>query len=160
MKIRPKKVTPSIPQKTAVPRFWRISKPAPDATIRGTTPRMNAKLVMRMGRRRSLLASIAASRGDRPSFSRFSLANSTMRIAFLHERAISTTRPIWVKMLLSMPRKCTPQIAESRPSGTIRITASGRPQLSYWKASTRKTISTLRGKASLVNRSLPASICW
>ncbi len=57
----PKRVTPSMPLKTAMPRDRRISAPAPEAMSKGTTPRMKAKLVIRMGRRRSRLASTAAS---------------------------------------------------------------------------------------------------
>src|SRR5262249_41998388 len=51
VKIRPKKVTPSIPKKTAVPRAWSISAPAPFAITSGNTPRMKAKEVIRIGRK-------------------------------------------------------------------------------------------------------------
>jgi len=57
----PNKVTPSIPKKTAVPRVRRISAPAPSAMTSGSTPRMNAKEVMMIGRNRTLAASTAAS---------------------------------------------------------------------------------------------------
>jgi hypothetical protein len=40
--------------------------------------------------------------------------------------AISTTNPICVSTLLSMPRRFTPAIAASRHIGTIRMIASGR----------------------------------
>jgi hypothetical protein len=36
-------VTPSIPNSTAVPSDWRISAPAPLATARGATPKMNER---------------------------------------------------------------------------------------------------------------------
>ncbi len=45
-------VTPIIPLNTAVPRDWRISAPAPCAIASGNTPRMNAKDVIKIGRRR------------------------------------------------------------------------------------------------------------
>jgi len=61
VKIRPKKVTPSMPKNTAVPSDWRISAPAPKLTTSGTTPRMKASEVMRMGRRRVRAALTAAS---------------------------------------------------------------------------------------------------
>ncbi|MNN96913.1 hypothetical protein D3C81_2159750 [compost metagenome] len=86
------------------------------------------------------------------------MANSTIRIAFLHARPTSTIRPIWVKMLLSPPVRITPLIAENSTVGTIRITASGRLQLSYWAASTRKASSTQSGKMNTAV--LPARICW
>ena len=49
------------------------------------------------------LAGFAAwPRDDRRPASRAVLANSTIRIAFLHARPISTTKPICVKMLMSI----------------------------------------------------------
>src|SRR6476646_9035385 len=45
----PNSVTPSMPLKTAVPSVRRISAPAPVVTRSGTTPRMNAKDVIRIG---------------------------------------------------------------------------------------------------------------
>ena len=68
--------------------------PAPLASISGTTPRMNAKAVIKMGRNRSRADSSAASSMDMPS-SCLALANSTIRIAFLAARPISMMRPIW-----------------------------------------------------------------
>ena len=41
-----------MPPKTVVPTEWRPFSPAPLAVTRGTTPRMKAREVMRMGRRR------------------------------------------------------------------------------------------------------------
>ena len=96
---------------------------------------MKVKLVIRMGRKRKPAASIAAATVVRPWISS-SRANSTIRIAFLQARPISTKRPIWVKMLLSPPVSQTPAIADSNVIGTIRITVSGSDQLSYWAAST------------------------
>ena len=52
MKIRPKAVTPIIPKKTAVPSAWRSSAPAPVEVTSGSVPRMKAKLVIRIGRKR------------------------------------------------------------------------------------------------------------
>ena len=49
----PNSVTPSIPLKTAVPSDLRISAPAPDAVNSGTTPRMKANDVIKIGRSRS-----------------------------------------------------------------------------------------------------------
>ena len=56
---------------------------------------------MRIGRNRSRHASSVAVDARRPS-SRCALANSTIRIAFLQARPISTTKPTCVKMLMSM----------------------------------------------------------
>ncbi|MCY1361373.1 hypothetical protein D9M69_480380 [compost metagenome] len=118
---------------------------------------MKAMEVIRIGRRRRRQASSTALRRSMPSCC-LSLANSTMRIAFLHARPTSTIRPIWVKMLLSPPEMITPAMADSSVIGTIRITASGSPQLSYSAASTRKASSTQSGKTNIAE--LPARICW
>ncbi len=68
MKIRPKTVTPIIPKKTAVPSACRSSAPgAARDQPAAPTPRMKAKLVIRIGRRRGRAASTAASIGDGPS---------------------------------------------------------------------------------------------
>src|SRR5262249_13748031 len=67
VKKMPNSVTPSIPLNTANPSDRRISAPAPLAIATGTTPRMNAKLVMRIGRSRSFDASKAACQGSTPA---------------------------------------------------------------------------------------------
>ena len=56
---------------------------------------------------------MAASTNGIPS-SCFCLANSTIRIAFLHARPTSTIRPICVKMLLSLPLSHTPTMANKQ----------------------------------------------
>src|ERR1700724_3756151 len=61
----PKNVTPSMPLNTAVPSDRRISDPAPVATIRGTTPMMKAKEVIRSGRSRNRHASSAPAAQER-----------------------------------------------------------------------------------------------
>ena len=67
------------------------------------------------------------------------LANSTIRMAFLHARPTRTTKPICTKMLTSMPRRAMPVSALSKHIGTTKTTASGSDQLSYRPASTKKT---------------------
>ncbi len=84
-----------IPANTAVPSARRAPAPAPVPITSGSTPRMNAKEVIRIGRRRTWAASMAASWMDRPS-SRRSWANSTIRMAFLAASPISVTMPICV----------------------------------------------------------------
>ena len=71
---------------------------------------------------------------------------------------MSTTKPTWVRILLSSPRRMTPEIAATRHIGTIMITASGSVRLSYCAASTRNTNTTARMKANIAV--LPALICW
>ena len=55
-----------MPENTAVPSARRISAPGPVAITSGTTPRMKAKAVIRIGRRRRRQASTTASTGVRP----------------------------------------------------------------------------------------------
>ncbi len=116
---------------------------------------MNASEVITIGRSRSRQASSVAWRRDSPS-SRRCLANSTIRIAFLLARPTSTTKPIWVKMLMSCLAICTPMIALSRHIGTTRMIASGSDQLSYCAARTRNTMTTAKPK--MIIAVLPAWI--
>jgi hypothetical protein len=59
-------VAASMPEMTAVPRIWRPTAPAPFASQSGTQPKMNAKDVMRIGRRRRRAPSRAASTRGSP----------------------------------------------------------------------------------------------
>ncbi len=54
----PRSIAVSIPAITAV--LSAFCAPAPELIVRGTTPRINHRDVIRMGRRRSLAASTAA----------------------------------------------------------------------------------------------------
>src|SRR5262249_58201659 len=72
------------------------------------------------------------------------LAYSTIKMAFLHARPTSTTKPTCTKMLMSIDAITTPATEHSRHIGTTRITARGSDQLSYCAASTRKTSTTAR----------------
>ena len=87
-------VAKAMPPATAVPTECRPSWPAPSANASGSTPRMNASDVIRIGRSRMRAASMAASITDMPC-RRSCSANSTIRIEFLAARPISITRPIW-----------------------------------------------------------------
>ena len=89
----PQIVAINIPPKTEVHRACLLAAPAPDAVIRGTTPRMKAKEVIRIGRNRSLAPSLAAVNNSIPS-SCLSLANSKIRIAFLATRPINIINQI------------------------------------------------------------------
>src|SRR5437016_1873086 len=93
MRNTPSAVATSIPKNTAEPMTFWAPAPAPLARINGTTPRMNAKAVMRIGRNRRRADSRAASSIDLPS-SCLAFANSTMRMAFLAASPISMMLPI------------------------------------------------------------------
>src|SRR6185369_15982953 len=154
---RPNNVTPSMPEKTAMPIARRSSLPAPVATASGTTPMMNANEVINMGRKRKRHASTAASITPIPCSTR-SRANSTIRIAFLHASPTRTMNPICVSTLLSQPASRTPSRENSRHIGTINTIARGKAQLSYCAARIRKTSSTQRGKTS--SPAFEADCCW
>src|SRR5262249_42832581 len=95
MKNTPSAVATNMPPHTAVPSDQRECAPAPLATTNGTTPRMKANEVIKIGRKRNCAAATAASTIVSPSRSCCSLANSTIRMAFLAARPMSITRPIW-----------------------------------------------------------------
>ena len=84
-----------MPPNTAVPTARWVAAPAPVAITSGTRPRMKANDVIitarkrrcgRLGRGGDDVAAAARAR---------SIANSTIRMAFLAASAISTTMPIW-----------------------------------------------------------------
>ena len=87
-------VADSIPPMTPVPMAFIAPAPAPWAMKSGTTPRTKAMDVMMMGLSLSLDPSSVASMRPCP-FSIWSLANWTMRIAFLAVRPSVVKRPIW-----------------------------------------------------------------
>ena len=100
MSSTPRIVAMSMPENTAMPITLRDSAPAPDAVSSGTTPRMNANAVMRMGRNRSFAALSAASMSGFPwSYSIF--ANSTIRMAFFAARPMSMISPICANTLFT-----------------------------------------------------------
>ena len=82
-----------MPLNTVMPIDLRALAPAPVASTSGSTPRMKANEVIRMGRNRARAASIAASTIGLPA-ARISRATSTIRIAFLADSAISRISPI------------------------------------------------------------------
>ena len=132
-----------MPAKMAVPIDWRISAPAPEDSISGIAPSKKASEVIRMGRRRVRAAAMAASRASAPAAIAWR-ANSTIRMAFLAARPISTTMLICVSTLLSRPRHDTPTSVASTQLGTISTTDRGSSQLSNRAASSRYTSSTAR----------------
>ena len=66
MKNRLRTVETIMPPNTVVPTEFRLAAPAPVANTNGSTPRINANDVIRMGRRRMRAASTAASVMDIP----------------------------------------------------------------------------------------------
>ncbi|MNV43976.1 hypothetical protein D3C71_1357140 [compost metagenome] len=73
--------------------------------------------------------------------SRFSTANSKIRIAFFAARATSMVRPIWKYTSLLKPRSMTASRAPNKANGTASSTPMGRDHFSYWAARIRNTMT-------------------
>ena len=82
-----------MPPMMAVPMDVREPEPAPLAQARGTAPMTVENAVIRIGRRRTVTVSTRAGMTAQPS-STLILAYSTIRMAFLADRPISTIIPI------------------------------------------------------------------
>ncbi|MBA7658413.1 hypothetical protein ES703_66364 [subsurface metagenome] len=85
-----------MPENTVMPIDLRALAPAPVASTSGSTPRMKANDVIRIGRNRARAALTADSSSGLPSRTCSSNATSTMRMAFLADSAIRRMMPIWV----------------------------------------------------------------
>ena len=86
-------VAVNIPPNTVNPIVLRAMAPAPVEKAKGNTPNIKAMEVIMIGLKRSLTASNVAGTISIPPSTR-SLANSTIRIAFLAAKPISVTKPI------------------------------------------------------------------
>ena len=152
-------VAASMPPITVVPRMCRELAPAPVDSTSGSTPRMKANAVMRIGRRRRRAPASAASTSDAPR-SCSTLANSTMRIAFLAARPITMTRPICENTSSS---KCASQSAATAPRTAMGVpssTPNGSVQLSYSAARSRKTTSSEKPKTAAGGMPCAATFSW
>lgn len=88
-----KRVDVIIPPQTAVPSDRRLAAAAPVAKTSGRTPRMKAIDVIKIGRNRIFEALTDAAKMECPDFLS-SLANSTIKMAFLLAKAMTNTIPI------------------------------------------------------------------
>ena len=134
----PSTVALTMPPNTAVPMAWRPPAPAPVPITSGSTPKPKASEVIKIGRSRRRTASSVASNSSLPC-SCSCLANSTIRIAFLHDRPTVVSSPTWKYTSFDMPRRPVNSTAPMMPSGTTRITENGTDQLSYSAARHRNT---------------------
>jgi len=90
---------------------------------------MNAKDVIKIGRRRVRAACTAASRGCALFFLLSREFDNQDRV--FGGQATSTTKPICARMSIGKPRACRPLTEARRHIGTIRTIAIGNFQLSY-----------------------------
>ena len=91
---------------------------------------MNASDVIIIGRKRKRQASNVAEKPLLPSLTCASLANSTIKIAFLLAKPIKTKKPICVKTFISSCAILTPTSEQSKHIGTTNTIANGSDQLS------------------------------
>ena len=121
----------NIPPNTVNPMVRRATAPAPVANTNGNTPNINASEVMMMGRKRRLTASRVDLMRSSPLSTR-TLANSTIRMAFLAAKPISVIKPICAYTLfVRLGTNTSARIAPKAPIGTARSTENGTDQLSY-----------------------------
>ncbi|MNS04868.1 hypothetical protein D3C72_362560 [compost metagenome] len=119
----------------ATPIAWRVSEPAPTPRAIGAMPRIIAKVVIRIGRRRIGAALRSASNIGRPS-SRNWLVNSTSRMAFLVTRPISVMMPM-IEMIESVCLASNrANSAPTMASGSESMMVKGWMKLSNCAAST------------------------
>ena len=90
----PTTVAKSMPENVVTPIARRLAEPAPEATTNGHTPKMNDHAVIKTARNRKLAAVTADSYTDFP-LARCSLANSTIKMAFLLAKPINMINPNW-----------------------------------------------------------------
>src|SRR3546814_20652814 len=93
-----------MPENTVTPSAWRISAPGPVAIAIGTTPRMKAKAVIRMGRRRRREAFTTASTRLSPASSAC-LANSQDRKSVVKGKSVSVSVDLGGRRVLKKQRR-------------------------------------------------------
>ena len=112
------------PPTNAQPKPFFQEAPAPVAKATGKRPITIAKVVIKIGRRRSLPAAISASNVFLPSA--FSLlAKSTISIEFLLTKPIITTKPIMVKMVKELWDNAKAKNAPMKDIGIAKRTTKG-----------------------------------
>ena len=102
-----------------MPSGRRSSEPVPVPRASGSAPSMAAKVVIRMGRKRSRLASKMASRGLLPSWRSAARAKSTIRIPFFFTRPISRMMPIMAITLRSVWVSSSASSAPTPAEGSV-----------------------------------------
>ncbi len=123
------------PPITAIAIGARKLPPAPRASATGVIPRINAKVVIRIGRRRVGPAIKSASVRLSPC-ARRRFAKSTSKIEFLTANPISKIRPITAVMSAGVPVIISAPNAPMIASGNANINTMGWVNDPNWDAST------------------------
>ena len=138
-----------------MPSGWRISTPAPVASISGSAPKMAAMVVIMMGRKRVRQAWKIASRGASPCVRSASSAKSTIMMAFFLTMPISRNTPISAISVKSW-RSISRASSAPRPAdGSVDRMVSGCTKLSYRMPSTIYMVT----RAARISQGCCASVC-
>ena len=146
----------NIPPTVPTPIEMLPLAPTPLANISGSIPNIIVSEVMRIGRRRTFAADMAAIVMDIPS-SRFCDAYSVRRMAVFASSPMSMSRPICRYMLFSRPNHLAKRKLPARPKGTERMMAIGMNMLSYNAHRIRYMNTTQITKIMATELPLPAS---
>ena len=111
----------------------RISEPSVSAKASGTMPKIIARVVIRIGRSRTLAASSRASLRSMPS-SRARIAKSTSKIAFLVTSPISMMTPMTENIDSVELNIISASTTPISVRGSAVISASGCKKLLNWLA--------------------------
>jgi len=120
----------------ATPKGWRSSDPSPKPIASGKAPSAAARVVIRMGRKRSKHASRTASTALKPRERSASSAKSMINIAFFLTIPINRNTPIRAMMENSMRNSSKASTAPTPADGKVDSTVTGWIRLSYRMPST------------------------
>ena len=109
----------SRPPTSTRPSGWRSSAPEPDASISGIAPNSAARVVIRIGRKRSKAARKMASRGLIPWCRSASRAKSIIMIAFFLTMPISRMMPMMAISPRSLPVNSKASKAPTAAEGSV-----------------------------------------
>ncbi|MOA37683.1 hypothetical protein D3C78_1593010 [compost metagenome] len=101
------------------PSGWRSSAPEPEASISGMAPNSAARVVIRIGRKRSSAAWWIAACGSMPWWRSASRAKSIIMIAFFLTMPISRMMPITAIIPRSLPDSSSASSAPTPAEGRV-----------------------------------------
>ena len=113
------------PPKIARPRGLRNSEPSPQPSISGRAAPSAAKVVIRIGRTRSIAAWWIASRAGFPSVRSASIAKSIIMIAFFFTMPINSMMPMMPITPRSLPVIISANNAPTPAEGSVERIVNG-----------------------------------
>jgi len=113
------------PPMTVMAMGWRKSLPVPRPIATGSMPRMSARVVIRMGRRRIGPATLSAWWMSIPRCRRILFVRSTSRIEFLVTRPKSRIRPIIAVMSRGNLKTSSASSPPTAASGSASMITKG-----------------------------------